>query len=63
MKCTLCGYKFSEGDAQAACQRCPLMKGCRLIRCPNCGFEMPPEPRWGRYFKKERKANENKRQG
>lgn len=56
MKCSLCGYEFSaegggasggnEKDAQASCKSCPLMKGCGLIRCPNCGFETPPEPGW-----------------
>jgi hypothetical protein len=23
-----------------------MTKGCRLIKCPNCGYEMPPEPKW-----------------
>jgi len=45
MKCTLCGFDFAEEQAEKACQSCPIMKGCRLIKCPNCGFETPPEPR------------------
>lgn len=61
MKCTLCGYEFDEKNAGEACKNCPIMKGCRLIKCPNCGFETPPEPKWLKYFKKGRKSDENKR--
>lgn len=45
-KCSLCGFEFNEDEAQTACKNCPMMKGCKLIRCPQCGYEMPPEPRW-----------------
>ena len=61
MKCSLCGYEFNEKEAEGACKNCPMMKDCKLIKCPNCGFETPPEPKWLKYFKKERKTNENKR--
>jgi rubredoxin len=62
MKCSLCGYEFNEKEAEGTCKNCPIMKGCRLIKCPNCGFEIPAqEPKWLKYFKKERKTNENKR--
>ena len=61
MKCTLCGFEFEEDKAQPACTSCALMKGCKLIRCPNCGFETPPEPKWLKYFKKGKKPDENKR--
>lgn len=46
MKCTVCGFEFNEKNAQESCKSCPMMKGCKLIRCPNCGFETPPEPKW-----------------
>jgi len=46
MKCTLCGFEFEEKDAGAACGGCPLSRNCELVRCPNCGFEMPVEPGW-----------------
>lgn len=61
MKCSLCGFEFDEKKAQAGCKSCSLMKRCALIRCPNCGFETPPEPKWAKYFKKEKKADEDKR--
>lgn len=38
--CSFCGHAFDPADAQAACQTCPLQNGCRLVRCPACGFEM-----------------------
>lgn len=60
MKCSLCGYEFNEENAELACKGCPMMKGCRLIRCPNCGFEMPSKPRWLKLLKKRRKFNETK---
>lgn len=53
MKCSLCGLEFDEDKAHRACGDCLLTKGCRLIRCPNCGFETPPEPKWAKRFRKE----------
>ncbi len=61
MKCSLCGYEFNEKDAGKACASCPMMKGCKLIKCPRCGMETPPEPKWLKYFRKERDSNEDKR--
>ncbi|MDP7263258.1 MAG: hypothetical protein QGI38_01910 [Candidatus Woesearchaeota archaeon] len=40
MKCSFCGYKFSEKDAKKACQGC-VMKNCNMIKCPNCNYENP----------------------
>lgn len=63
MKCTLCGCEFNEEQVESACKGCPTIKGCRLIRCPNCGFETPPEPRWFKHLKKRSNADEAQRQG
>ena len=46
MKCSFCGYKFKQKQANLACKGCFMAKGCKLIRCPNCGFETAPEPEW-----------------
>jgi len=46
MKCSLCGYEFGENAAKAACEGCILTKNCRLVKCPNCGYEMPKTPEW-----------------
>ncbi len=43
MNCSFCGLDFDMSQADLACTGCPLVKGCRLIRCPRCGYEMPPE--------------------
>jgi hypothetical protein len=64
MKCALCGYRFDEKDAQAGCNGCGLLKKCDLIRCPNCGYEMVPEPKWIKKLKeKRRKKHGINRQG
>lgn len=41
MKCALCGYAFSVEQAESACRGCPFHRKCRLVRCPNCGYETP----------------------
>jgi hypothetical protein len=46
MKCSYCGLEFKEEDAQKGCSGCSLMKGCGMVRCPRCGYEMPSEPKW-----------------
>ena len=43
IKCPLCGFRFSEGDAQSACKGCCFFKQCSLARCPNCSFETVPD--------------------
>lgn len=43
MKCGFCGGEFNPEAAETACGSCPLVKGCHLVRCPYCGYEMPPE--------------------
>jgi rubredoxin len=54
MKCGFCGFDFDPASAEAACGSCPLVKGCSLVRCPHCGYEMPPEAklvRWLRWLR------------
>ena len=55
MKCPLCGLEFSKEDGNAACASCPLSKGCTMIRCPNCGYELAPETGLVRLLKSWRK--------
>jgi len=50
VKCSLCGREFNEKEAERGCKSCPIMKGCKLVKCPNCGFETPLEPKWLKYF-------------
>ncbi len=42
MKCALCGFEFEEKNNQA-CKGCPIAGACHMIKCPNCGYEMPAE--------------------
>jgi rubredoxin len=37
--CTMCGHRFDPAVHQT-CGSCPLQRGCQLVCCPACGFEM-----------------------
>ena len=52
MTCGFCGYTFDPADAQESCEGCPLHRGCHLIRCPRCNYEMPPESKLLGWLKK-----------
>ena len=61
MRCGLCGYEFDANDAQMACGACPVAGHCGLIRCPRCGYEMPPEAKlvgWLRQLSRRRRRHE-----
>ncbi len=40
LHCSLCGFEFEKRQTTCA-QGCPLGKFCKLVRCPNCGYEFP----------------------
>jgi rubredoxin len=44
IKCSFCGYEYSESQSSAGCSGCPMRGACGKQRCPNCGFESPREP-------------------
>lgn len=44
MRCDFCGYEFAEEEAKKGCNCCPVGAGCKMIKCPRCNYEMPPEP-------------------
>ena len=44
MRCSMCGHEFAEEAGHKACARCALFGGCRMIMCPQCGYEMPAMP-------------------
>lgn len=60
MKCLLCGFEFNENDVQRACKGCVLMKKCDLVKCPNCDYEMAPDPQWIKRLKEKRKRGVDK---
>ena len=43
MKCALCGHEFDEEQSGSSCKGCPLSGACNMVRCPNCGYEVPRE--------------------
>jgi hypothetical protein len=61
LTCTMCGHTF-DPSGHAACGACPLQRGCQLVCCPACGFEMVNPDRSAlarlaaRFFKKEEKS-------
>jgi hypothetical protein len=40
VKCEFCGYEFKLCDGES-CKGCPI--DCKIIHCPNCGYEILPE--------------------
>ncbi|CAN5781985.1 hypothetical protein BH23GEM9_BH23GEM9_28330 [soil metagenome] len=44
--CGFCGRVFRQDEGQPTCAACPLSGGCRLVRCPHCGYENPVAPAW-----------------
>ena len=44
MNCPFCQREFDETRLPEACKACPSGGGCRHVRCPYCGYEMPREP-------------------
>ncbi len=43
--CPLCGARYREEDGRTCRARCPLERGCRLLRCPECRYEVPAPSR------------------
>ena len=45
--CSFCGREFSLEESVKSCAGCSLFGtgGCRKVRCPHCGYEMPPPAR------------------
>lgn len=46
MRCDFCGCEFQEEEGNRGCKSCPVSAGCRMMKCPRCNYEIPPEPRW-----------------
>ncbi len=62
MKCPFCGHCFREEEAKNGCRGCPLAGACGMLRCPNCGYDVPVEPGLIKAFKAwRRRGNETGR--
>jgi len=44
MICRECGTEFDETQSEVACALCCSRSHCAMVKCPNCGMEMPREP-------------------
>lgn len=68
LTCPLCGHDFEAG-AHAACQACPMHRGCNLVCCPACGYQMVDARRSlagrlaGSVFHKRHRRHRRERQG
>ncbi len=58
MKCPLCGYQFHEDEGEAACKGCLLAGACHMVKCPNCGYDVPVEPGLIKAFKAWRRRDD-----
>lgn len=60
MKCSFCGYEFNEGGLRP-CEACPFKAGCGKVKCPNCGYEMPRESFFRRWYRHRNRWGAGKR--
>jgi len=44
MICRECGTEFDEKQSEVACALCCARSHCSMVKCPNCGIEMPRPP-------------------
>jgi len=61
VRCPLCGHRFGEEEGWAACQGCPLARNCQRRRCPNCGYDVPLEPKLVKILKAWRRWDDGAR--
>jgi len=52
IRCGYCGHEFPEEEGIRSCGRCGKPGGCRMVRCPRCLYENPPEPQVIKKIKK-----------
>ncbi len=60
MRCVFCSFEFDEESSQRPCSGCFRLGNCSMVKCPRCGYETPPEPRWLRRIKKRSKKGDVK---
>jgi uncharacterized protein (DUF2225 family) len=52
IKCPMCGNAFDKQQGRSACAGCPFGRDCRMLCCPNCGYETVGESRLGALLRK-----------
>lgn len=45
--CPFCNHRFTEAESAVCCANCAMFGsgGCKKLRCPHCGYEMPAPAR------------------
>ncbi len=47
MNCDFCGLGFDVTTSREGCAACSAWGGgCKYVKCPRCGYEMPELPGW-----------------
>lgn len=65
-RCSYCGFEFEAAAARTACAGCFKSGGCRGVRCPRCGYDMPEEIgliRWIRTWRERRGDGDGRKNG
>jgi adenine-specific DNA methylase len=52
VKCPFCDREFDEKAAEKACGACAVFGGCKMVKCPHCGYESPREPGLVKWLKR-----------
>lgn len=52
MRCAFCSLEFDERLARRSCSGCFKLGDCSMVKCPRCGYEVPPEPGWIKSIKR-----------
>jgi hypothetical protein len=50
IRCPLCAVEYEEAESRACHAACGIRSGCQLLRCPSCGYEIPPPARMTRWL-------------
>ena len=58
MKCAFCNKMFNEESSRKSCRNCAVFGGCKMVKCPHCGYESPAEPGLVKWLKRKLKKND-----
>lgn len=57
MTCSFCALEFTEEEGHKTCGKCASFGGCRMVKCPRCGYESPQTPNLIKLLQKFGKRN------
>ena len=58
MMCPFCGKAFDAQASQSACHTCSMLGGCKKVKCPHCGYDMPAETKLVQWLRKKLGKND-----